>query len=157
MGMVDSQSHSSSNRASMDGTGDEKEEEAKAPELVPTCWGYSEAYFYLEANICTPKKSSSRSLVGCLQWRRWLIFSPNCRMSCHQGEIQTLSHRKPDAIYAYYGSWLKEEGFLPCPVERQENLWPLLPLPQSWRLGSRRHSWFLNGGELRVPAELRGL
>ena len=37
MGMVDSQPHSSSNRASMDGTGDEKEEEAEAPELVPTC------------------------------------------------------------------------------------------------------------------------
>ena len=71
--------------------------------------------------------------------------------------IRTLSHRKPDAIYAYYGSWLKEEGFLPYPVERQENLWPLLPLPQSWRPGSRRHSWFLKGGELRVPAELRGL
>ena len=37
MGMVDSQPCSSSNRASMDGTGDEKEEEAEAPELVPTC------------------------------------------------------------------------------------------------------------------------
>ena len=37
MGMVDSQSRSSSNRASMDGTCDEKEEEAKALELVPTC------------------------------------------------------------------------------------------------------------------------
>ena len=37
MGMVDSQPRSSNNRASMDGTGDEKEEEAEAPELVPTC------------------------------------------------------------------------------------------------------------------------
>ena len=37
MGMVDSQSCSSSNRASMDGTDDEKEEEVEAPELVPTC------------------------------------------------------------------------------------------------------------------------
>ena len=37
MGMVDSQSCSSSNRTSMDGTGDEKEEEVEAPELVPTC------------------------------------------------------------------------------------------------------------------------
>ena len=37
MRMVDSQSCSSSNRASMDGTGDEKEEEAEAPKLVPTC------------------------------------------------------------------------------------------------------------------------
>ena len=37
MGMVDSQSCSSSNRANMDGTGDEKEEEAEAPKLVPTC------------------------------------------------------------------------------------------------------------------------
>ena len=37
MRMVDSQSCSSSNRASMDGTGDEKEEEAEVPELVPTC------------------------------------------------------------------------------------------------------------------------
>ena len=36
IGMVDSQPHSYSNRASMDGTGDEKEEKAKAPELVPT-------------------------------------------------------------------------------------------------------------------------
>ena len=36
MGMVDSQSRSSSNRASMDGTDDEKEEEAEVPELVPT-------------------------------------------------------------------------------------------------------------------------
>ena len=70
MGMVDSQSRSSSNRASMDGTGDEKEEEAKALELVPTCWDYSEAYSYPEANICTPKKLSSKSLVSCLQWWR---------------------------------------------------------------------------------------
>ena len=37
MGMVDSQPHSSSNRASRDGIGDEEEEEAEAPELVPTC------------------------------------------------------------------------------------------------------------------------
>ena len=35
--MVDSQPHSSSNRASIYGTDDEKEEEAEAPELVPTC------------------------------------------------------------------------------------------------------------------------
>ena len=47
MGMVDSQSRSSSNRASMDGTGNEKEEEAEAPELVPTCWGFSKAHPYL--------------------------------------------------------------------------------------------------------------
>ena len=37
MEMVDSQSRSSSNRASMDGTSDEEDEEAEAPELVPTC------------------------------------------------------------------------------------------------------------------------
>ena len=37
MGMVDSQSCSSNNQASMDGTGNEKEEEAEAPELVRTC------------------------------------------------------------------------------------------------------------------------
>ena len=37
MGMIDSRSRSSSNRASMDGTENEKEEEAEAPELVPTC------------------------------------------------------------------------------------------------------------------------
>ena len=37
MGTVDSQSRSSSNRVSMDGTGDEKEEEAEAPKLVPIC------------------------------------------------------------------------------------------------------------------------
>ena len=37
MGMVDSRPRSNSNRTNMDGTGDEKEEEAKAPELVPTC------------------------------------------------------------------------------------------------------------------------
>ena len=36
MGMVDSQPHSYNNRASMDGTSDEKEEKAKAPVLVPT-------------------------------------------------------------------------------------------------------------------------
>ena len=36
MGMVDSQPHSSSNRASVAGISDEKEEEAEAPELVPT-------------------------------------------------------------------------------------------------------------------------
>ena len=35
MGMVDSQSYSSSNRASTDGTDDEKEEEAEALELIP--------------------------------------------------------------------------------------------------------------------------
>ena len=37
MGMVDSQSCSSSNRADMDSTSDEKEEEAEKPKLVPTC------------------------------------------------------------------------------------------------------------------------
>ena len=56
MGMVNSQPRSSSNQASMDGTGDEKEEEAEVPELVPTCCDYPEAYSYPEANICTPKK-----------------------------------------------------------------------------------------------------
>ena len=35
MGIVDSQPHSNSNWADMDGTGNEKEEEAEAPELVP--------------------------------------------------------------------------------------------------------------------------
>ena len=69
MGMVDSQSCFSNNQANMDGTGNEKEEEAEAPKLVPTCWGYPEAYSYSEANICTPEKSSSRNLVSCLQWR----------------------------------------------------------------------------------------
>ena len=47
MGMVDSQSRSSSNQASMDGTDDEKEEDAEAPELVPTYWGFSKAHPYL--------------------------------------------------------------------------------------------------------------
>ena len=37
MGMVDLQPRSSSSRSCMDGTGDEKEEEAKTLELVPTC------------------------------------------------------------------------------------------------------------------------
>ena len=37
MGMVDSQPHSINNRASVDSIGDGKEEEARAPELVPTC------------------------------------------------------------------------------------------------------------------------
>ena len=37
MGMVDSLFHSSSNRASMNGIGDEEKEETEAPELVPTC------------------------------------------------------------------------------------------------------------------------
>ena len=37
MGMVDSQSCSSSNQVSMDGTDDEEEEEAEVLELVPTC------------------------------------------------------------------------------------------------------------------------
>ena len=44
--MVDSQSHSSSNRAHTLSTGDEEEEEAEAPELVPTCWGHHGAYSY---------------------------------------------------------------------------------------------------------------
>ena len=37
MEMVNSQSRSSSNRACTLGTGDEEEEEAEVPELVPTC------------------------------------------------------------------------------------------------------------------------
>ena len=36
MGMVDSQPHPNSNRASMDGISDKEEEEVEAPELVPT-------------------------------------------------------------------------------------------------------------------------
>ena len=64
MGMVDSQSRSNSNRASMDGTGDEEEEEAEVSELIPTYWGYPKVY-YPEANICTPEKSSSRILGSC--------------------------------------------------------------------------------------------
>ena len=35
--MVDSQPHLINNRANVDSISDEKEEEAKAPELVPTC------------------------------------------------------------------------------------------------------------------------
>ena len=37
MGMVDSQPHSFNNQASVDSTGDEKEEEVEALELFPTC------------------------------------------------------------------------------------------------------------------------
>ena len=37
MGMVDSQPHLINNRANVDNISDEKEEEAKAPESVPTC------------------------------------------------------------------------------------------------------------------------
>ena len=37
MEMVDSRSCSSSNQARTLGTGDEEEEEAEVPELVPTC------------------------------------------------------------------------------------------------------------------------
>ena len=69
--MVDSQSRSSSNQARVLGVGDEEEEEAEVLELVLTCWGHRGAYSYLEANICTPKKSPSRSLASRLQWRRW--------------------------------------------------------------------------------------
>ena len=65
--MVDSQSRSSSNRARTLGTGDEEEEEAKAPELVLACWGHHGAYSYPKANICTPKKSPSGSLASCLR------------------------------------------------------------------------------------------
>ena len=68
--MVDSQSHSSNNRARTLGTGDEEEEEEEALELVLACWGHHGVYSYLEANICTPKKSPSRSLASCLQWQR---------------------------------------------------------------------------------------
>ena len=57
MGMVDSQPHSSNNRARTLGTSDEEEEEEEAPELVSTYWGHPEVYSYPEANICTPKKS----------------------------------------------------------------------------------------------------
>ena len=64
MGMVDSQPHPINNRANVDSTSDEKKEEAKAPELAPTCWGHPAAYSYLEANICTLKKSSSSSLAS---------------------------------------------------------------------------------------------
>ena len=63
MEMVDSQSRSNSNWAHTLGIDDEEEEEAKAPELVSTCWGHPGANSYLEANIYTPKKSSSRSLA----------------------------------------------------------------------------------------------
>ena len=63
MEMVDSQSRSNSNWARTLGIDDEEEEEAKAPELVSTCWGHPGANSYLEANIYTPKKSSSRSLA----------------------------------------------------------------------------------------------
>ena len=70
--MVDSQSRSSSNHAYMLGTSDEEEEEeeAEVPELVLACRGHHGAYSYPEANICTPKKSPSRSLASCLQWQR---------------------------------------------------------------------------------------
>ena len=71
MGMVDSQSHSSSNQARTLGTGNKQEEKAEAPELVPTYLGQPGAYSYPEANICTPEKSSSRSLASYLQWRKW--------------------------------------------------------------------------------------
>ena len=71
MEMVDSQSRSNSNWARTLGIDDEEEEEAKAPELVSTCWGHPGANSYLEANIYTPKKSSCRSLASCLQWWRW--------------------------------------------------------------------------------------
>ena len=78
---LDPQSCSSSNRASMDGTGDEEEEEAW---MVPAM----------------RKKK---------KWERLMDpSSPNYRMFCSQGRetggTQTLSHQKFDAIYTYFRS-----------------------------------------------------
>ena len=67
MEMVGSWSRSSSNRSHTLSTGDKEEEEAEAPELVPTCWSHPGAYSYPEANICTPKKivlQKSRQLLA---------------------------------------------------------------------------------------------
>ena len=68
--MVDSQSRSISHQARALGVGDEEEKETGAPELVSTCWGPPEANSYPESNINTAKKSSSKGLASCLQWRR---------------------------------------------------------------------------------------
>ena len=116
--MVDSQSCSSSNPARMLGTGDEEEEEAKAPELVLACWGHHGANSYSEANICTPKKLLSRSLANCLRWwRRPPIISqllPQLRFTffpslfsqlLHILDWRLKVHQGPDAICASYGSW----------------------------------------------------
>ena len=81
MRMVDSQYHSSSDWASMDGTGDEKEEKAKAPGLVPTCWGYPEAYSYPKANICIPKKivlQKSRQLLAVVKVAPFFLLIAEC-------------------------------------------------------------------------------
>ena len=66
MGMVDSRPRSNSNRTNRDGTGDEREEEAEAPKLVPTYWDNPKAYSYLEANIYTPKSCPPKvSSIAC--------------------------------------------------------------------------------------------
>ena len=65
--MVDSQSRSSSHQACVLGAGGEEEKEARAPELVSTCWGCPDANYDLEYNIGTPKKSPSRGLASCVQ------------------------------------------------------------------------------------------
>ena len=68
--MVDSQSRFSNHQAHVLGAGSEEEKETGAPELVSTCWGRPEANFDPKYNISTPRKSPSRGLASCLQWRR---------------------------------------------------------------------------------------
>ena len=66
MGMIDSQPHPNSNRASMDGISDKEEEEVEAPELVPTRWGYPGAYSYPKQSRKTCFKANYRTSEECL-------------------------------------------------------------------------------------------
>ena len=85
--MVDPQSCSSNNRASMDGTGDEKEEEAEWQIYNLVLAAIKLVWMVL---VMRKKKRRNR-LIG--------PFSPNYKMFCCHGEPQTLSHQKSDAIF----------------------------------------------------------
>ena len=78
----------------------------------------------------------------------WFVFTSVHTWYMSPGETQILSHQKSDAICTCFGSWLKEERFLSCSVERKKCLWPLLPLchPGSWQ-----HPWLLRRAWFPCP------
>ena len=116
MGAINLQSCSSSNQASLDGTGGEKEEEVGTT----------------NPHTCYSSNQVSIALAAIEQvWMVPVMGNPNPHMHDTQRwmKIPISSHQKSDVTFTCFGFWLKEERLFSRPNEGKKYLWPLSPLP----------------------------
>ena len=160
------QSSSNKNRASTDGTGSGREEEAEAPDPWPCSssnqasldgigGGKEEEARTPNPHTCSSSNQASIALAAIEQVGMVPVMgnpNPHMRDTRRRMKVPIVSHQKSDATYTCFGFWLNEERLLSCPVEGEKYLQPLPPLPWLGHSESRRHPRLLKGGFVPSPS-----